>query len=178
MKQVVLMLLCSFLINASHCFSQVETKIKHVFGYSDDINGVTMGISFGKIDTTYFVRCRISIPEKEYREMYLTSTSVLTFIGKSGNVIKCNLPGTSSSVEGDNQVNDRKIFFNQDASATILTFSVSKEQLAQISAEPFYRMTLPYFEKSSNSGELIFTRTALLTSKDFTEEGARFILGM
>ncbi len=190
MKRIVIILICSFLIQSYNCFSQIETKSKQVYGYSSDVNGVTMGISFGKIDTTYYIRCHITIPGKEYRKIYLSTKSTLSFITKSGKTIDLNLASKSSSAEQEGQINDRKLFFKEDKYTkhdniyednnyfTVLTIPVTKEQLLKIGSEPFYRVKLPYFENSSNEGELLFVKPAISISRDFIQKDIKYLLGI
>ena len=179
MKQVILILFCSFLFNSHDCFSQKsETKIKYVYGYSYDLNGVTMGITFEKIakfvTTPYYIRFRIDIPSKEYRNIYLPKNGTLTFLSKSGNTIDLKLGDVGSLIKRDPQT---------DHYTTTLTIPVTREELVEIGSEPFYRITLPYIENSSKKDrlilkkdQLIFTRPALLIRRNFTQTDVKYIL--
>ncbi len=182
MKQAILFLFCCFLFNSQVCYSQIESKTKSVCGYSNTLNEVTMGITFGKIsnpvDTTYYIRFRVAIPAKQYKKIYISSQSSLTFLTRSGKNIDLKIAGVKSTIESDHQIKEKHIGFTQDDFSTVLTIPVTRKQLAEIGSEPFYKIKLPYFEKPSKKDELIFPKPALLVDRDFTQIGARYVLGI
>jgi hypothetical protein len=160
------------------CFSQIETKIKYVGATTTELPGLNIGIVIGKIDTSYYMRFRLYIPSMEYKEVYLSRKSYLSIALKSGKAIYLNLEKASSSILKHNEVNDFILFQSQDGHITFLTIPVSKQQLLQISKEPFESISLPYFENPTKSDELIFSRPPLFRGKRFLLDDISYILSI
>lgn len=160
------------------CFSQIETKIKYVGATTTELPGLNIGIVIGKIDTSYYMRFRLYIPSMEYKEVYLSRKSYLSIAFKSGKAIYLNLEKASSSILKHNEVNDFILFRSQDGYITFLTIPVSKQQLLQISKEPFESISLPYFENPTKSDELIFSRPPLFRGKSFLQDDISYILSI
>ncbi len=181
MKQILIILICSFLIQSLDCFSQSnETKLRHIYGYSNDFNDVTLSLVFGRIsgteDINYYVRIQIDLSKTEDAKMFFPKGSTLSFLTKSGKTIELNMDDVSSNMKLENRLSNSQISDIKQPLIKVKTIPVTKEQLVEIGAEPFYKIIIPYYVNSSKSDKLIFSRPALLTGRDFTTEDVRRIL--
>ena len=180
MKQFLLFTFCGFLLSPIACLSQeIETKIKYVWGYSEELPDVSLGIAIGKTSVAsdeYFIRFRLDISANEYRNIYLSRESAITFLHEDGNSIELNLEGMKASINRYRQIEDPKIMLTLDNFITELTVPVSREELTEIGSEPFYKIVLPYINGSSNEKEIIFVKPALFNNRKFLQSGVNEVL--
>ncbi len=177
MKRILIILICSFLIQSLDCYSQsIETKLRHIYGYSNDYNDVTLSLISGSEDMDYYMRIQINLSKTENAKMYFPQGSTLSFLTKSGKTVELNMDDVNLTLVCNKFTADSRISDTDNPLIKIKTIPVTKEKLEEIGAEPFYKITIPYYVNSSKSDKLIFTRPALLTGRDFTEKDVRRIL--
>jgi hypothetical protein len=193
MKKATFIIGCILLLNSINCFSQTDekkqkeitTKTKHVLGYSDDFQSpLEMGIAVRKVltstDTTYYLKLKLSTSSSEYRtDICFDRASSITFLAKSGNSVDIKLTKVSSSINSDDLINDPLSSINVDKHSTTLIIEVTKEELIKIGADPFYKISLPYFNCSTKVYKnVVFSNPSLFVSRTFIQKHIYQIIGM
>jgi hypothetical protein len=178
-----------FVLNLSSCFSQLlennkkefKSDTRVVYGYSNDINALDLGITFGKVinsvDTTYYIKFQLYAPNSDFRQdILINKTSTITFLSKSGKAVDLKLTDVISFTENVKQI-DNPYSSVKSHYSTILILNVTKERLIEIGSEPFYKLILPYFNASSKvENKAIFVKPTLFTRRIFIQKSVNYIL--
>nr|WP_319401652.1 hypothetical protein [uncultured Carboxylicivirga sp.] len=183
MKKVIFLISCFILTNSVYCLSQATnkntkvftTKPKTVSGYLNDYSDTYyLNISFEKnicqTDTIYYLILELKSPKSGFnKEICFYKEDSIKFLaknGKSTSIKMIDMNGIiKSDISNNNQFDEKVVRYN-----TILKLQVIKAELMEIGSEPFHRLLLPYFNRSTKEhSDFTFVKPSIFTKRDFIQ---------
>lgn len=189
MNKFIIVVCCCILVHSTDCFSdtvnknKVSTRAKHVYGRSSDFsNFLYLGISFIKdinpTDTAYYIKFKLYAPDSEFRDdICFNKAKSISFLAKNGNIVDLKMKGINTYTESSEQVEDPFKPSKINNYSTSVTLKIAKEKLIELGSQPFNKLMLPYYNKTSKvNNELVFIRPTVFTRRIFIQKKIKDIL--